>query len=369
MKQDSRNASDRQAMNACREDIDRIDEQIISLLSSRQGLAANIGKLKRGLGIGIIDPAREQAVLRRLASKSQENLSARAIRNVFSEIISAARSVQDDPVVAYLGPEATFSHQAAISLYGNSGSFRAAENIGEIFGLVEKGICRQGVVHIENSFEGSVAGTLDLFYEYELKICAEIFLRIRHYLLSRAAHIEGIKHLYSHPMPIAQCHSWIKTNLAAIPITEVASTALAARMAADEPESAAVGSRLAGITYGLNILEEGIEDIPGNLTRFLVIGKGRSEPTGKDKTSLLFLLSHRPGALHGVLGALARRNINMTRIESRPMKTRIWEYLLFVDLEGHEQDGNVSEALIEMEENCVFIKRLGSYPEGREVWD
>ena len=369
MKQSSNNKGDWQSMDVSREDINRVDEQIISLLSKRQELAADIGKLKRDLGIEIIDPAREQEVLRRISSKSNENLSTRAIRNIFSEIISAARSVQQVSSVAYLGPEATFSHQAAIYLYGKSGSFRSAQNIEEIFGLVEKGICQHGVVPIENSFEGSVTGTLDLLYEYELKICAEIFLRIRHYLLSRAAHIEEVKRLYSHPMPIAQCRSWIKANLATVPITEVASTALAAKMAAGEPESAAVGSRLAGITYGLKMLEEGIEDVPDNFTRFFVIGKGRSEPTGKDKTSLLFLLSHRPGALHRALGALAQRNINMTRIESRPMKIRNWEYLFFVDLEGHEQDGNVSEALSEMEENCVFLKRLGSYPEGGEVWD
>ena len=181
--------------------------------------------------------------------------------------------------------------------------------------------------------------------------------------------MKKIRLLYSHPMPIAQCRLWIKTHLFGIPVTEVASTALAARMAADEPDAAAVGSHLAALTYDLNILEENIEDHPDNITRFFVIGKGRSEPTGKDKTSLLFLLSHRPGALHRALGALAQRNINMTRIESRPMKIRNWEYLFFVDLEGHEQDGNVSEAIDEMEENCVFLKRLGSYPEGGEVWD
>ncbi|MFC1535225.1 prephenate dehydratase [Thermodesulfobacteriota bacterium] len=285
------------------------------------------------------------------------------------EISSAARSVQEVPVIAYLGPEATFSHQAAVSFYGKSASFRNTETIEEVFGLVEKDVCHQGIVPIENSYEGSVNVTSDLFHRYDVKICAEVFIRVRHHLLSKAQHIADIKRLYSHPMPIAQCRLWMKDNLQGIPVTEVVSTATAVKMAAEEPEAAAVGSRLSGQTYGLDILKKNIEDHPDNVTRFLVVGKHRSEPTGNDKTSLLFFLHHRPGALHSALTSLADRGVNMSRIESRPMKIRHWEYLFFVDIEGHEQDSNVSKALSEMEKNCVFMKRLGSYPAGGDPWD
>ncbi|GAG34217.1 unnamed protein product, partial [marine sediment metagenome] len=213
MKRDSDNESDWQALEKCREEIDRIDEKLVSLLSRRQDLAADLGGLKRTLGVEILDPGREQEVLRHLALKAQGDLSAEAIRTIFSEIICAARSVQETPTVAYLGPETTFSHQAAISLFGHLVSFRATESIEEVFGLVEKGVCQQGVVPIENSYEGSVSRTLDLLYQYEMKISAEIFLRIRHHLMSRADDKKMIERIYSHPMPIWQCKTWIKTHM------------------------------------------------------------------------------------------------------------------------------------------------------------
>jgi chorismate mutase/prephenate dehydratase len=266
--------------------------------------------------------------------------------------------------VAYLGPEATFSHQAAVRYYGESASFRSADSIEDVFSLVEKDTCSWGVVPIENSYEGSVNITFDLFYKYELNICAEVFVRIRHHLLSRVEKIEDIKRVYSHSQALAQCRSWIKTNLPGIQSSEVASTSFAAKIAADDPESAALGRKTAAMIHGLNILAEGIEDHPDNVTRFFVIGKSRAEPTGKDKTSLLFLLNHQAGALYASLGHLADRGVNMTRIESRPMKGRNWEYMFFLDIEGHQKDGNIAEALVEMEKRCVFLKILGSYPCG-----
>ncbi|MBW1806196.1 MAG: bifunctional chorismate mutase/prephenate dehydratase [Deltaproteobacteria bacterium] len=349
MKKGNGNDSGPKILDEYREKIDRADEQIISLLTRRQELALEIGRLKRETGMKFLDHAREQKLLRSLASKGNRNLSSQAIRSIFSEIISAARSSQQLPVVAYLGPEATFSHQAAISIFGSSASFRSAESIEEVFDLAEKDVCHQGVVPIENSYEGSVNITFDLFYKYDLKICAEVFVRIRHHLLSKAERIGDIRHLYSQHMTVPQCRSWM--------------------MAADEADAAAVGSRFCSQTYGLNILEEDIEDNPDNVTRFLVINKNGSEPTGKDKTSLLFFLQHQPGALHRTLEALADRGVNMARIESRPMKLRNWEYLFFVDIEGHEKDSNVGEALKEMEAQCVFMKRLGSYPAGGDPWD
>jgi chorismate mutase/prephenate dehydratase len=275
----------------------------------------------------------------------------------------------DKASVAYLGPEATFSHQAAVALYGESASFYARETIEDVFSLVEDGVCEQGVVPVENSYEGSVNITMDLLYRYDIGICGEFFMRIRHYLLAAAEQTGGIKRIYSHPMAVAQCRSWLKDNMPEVPVTEVASTSLAAKMAADDPEAVAIGSRLSGETSGLKTLYEDIEDDPYNITRFLVIGKDRVEPTGKDKTSILFSLLHKPGTLYRCLGVFAKRDINVTRIESRPMRKKSWEYLFFMDIEGHEKDPVLKEAFMEMEGHCVFLKMLGSYPAGGDPWD
>lgn len=369
MKRDDKREGDRQALEGYGEEIDHIDEQLLSLLSRRQELAGLIGELRKGLGADIFDPAREEELLRRLALRQQKKLTPQAIRHIFSEIISAARSVQHPLTVGFLGPEATFSHQAAISLFGRSASFLSAERIEKVFDLVEKGVCQRGVVPIENSYEGSVGATMDLLYQHELKISAELFLRIRHHLLSRANDINGIRYLYSHPLAIAQCHSWIKANLPNVIVKETESTSLAAKLAADHNSAAAVGSQLSALHYDLKMLREDIEDNPQNITRFLAIGKSAASPTGRDKTSILLTLRHEPGALHKALEPFARRNINMTRIESRPMRIRNWEYLFFVDFIGHEEDSNVYKALKEMEGRCAFMKRLGSFPAGGEAWD
>lgn len=369
MKQKNKKESDWQTLDEFREEIDRIDEQIVSLLSRRQQAGIEIGKLKREVGINIIDFAREHQILRRVTSFGQQNLSAQSLRAIFSEIISAGRSIQQLPSVAYLGPEDSFTQHSAIALFGNSASLHAAGTIEEVFGLVEKGVCQQGVVPIENSYEGSVNSTLDLFYKYNLKIGAEIFLRIRHHFFSKAGSIKEVKLVHAHPMSIAQCKSWLRVNLPEVPVKEANSTSLAAKLAAQEPDTAALGSKLAAHTYGLNILEENIEDHPDNITRFLVIGKTDAEPTGRDKTSILFSLRHQPGALYRALEPLVQKGINMARIESRPLKTKNWEYLFFVDLEGHESNSSVSDAIQEMEVHCSFMKRLGSYPAGGEPWD
>ncbi|CAN2042242.1 Chorismate mutase / Prephenate dehydratase [Candidatus Magnetomoraceae bacterium gMMP-15] len=361
--------ADWQVMAGYRDEIDLINNDIISLLSRRQDIAAEIGKIKRSLDLGVFNMAREEELLRDLCSKARNNLTKEAIKYIFSEIISAARSVQQPINVAYLGPEATFSHQAAICLFGHSTSFRAAETIEDVFSLVEKGVCQQGLVPIENSYEGSITMTMDLFYKYDLKIDSEVFLRIRHHLLSKENNADKIKTVYSHPMAIAQCHSWLKSNLFGVTIKKVESTSLAAKMAAEENGTGAIGSRLAARTYGLNMLNKNIEDHPDNVTRFLAIGKTYAEATGKDKTSLLFFLGHKPGSLFNVLEPLTKRNINMSRIESRPMKISNWEYLFFVDIEGHQDEDNVNKSIKEMEEKCAFMKILGSYPVGGEPWD
>ena len=369
MKQHAIGLKDVPRLEKLRDRIDGIDDRVLSLLCERQEIASEIGRHKKDLGLPIFDPAREQSVLRRLMSNNHGALSPDAIRSIFSEIISAARTVQETGPFAYLGPEGSFCHQAAASCFGQSGTFCAAESIEDIFALVEKARCEQGIVPMENSSEGSVSTTMDLFSRYDLKICAEVFLRIRHHLLGKKSEKEKITCIYSHPMALAQCRTWIKTHLPLVRVKEAESTSAAARLAAHEPGACAIGSRLAASPYGLQVLEESIENHPDNVTRFVAIGKTMTKPTKKDKTSILFSVPHRAGSLLQALEPLAQRGINMTRIESRPSRLRNWEYLFYVDIEGHEKDENVSEGLREMENSCAFVKRLGSYPTGGAPWD
>lgn len=351
-------------LDRCRQDIDAIDARILSLLGERLDAAAAIGRIKDKLGMAVFDPVREKTILDRIAAKGHRRLTPDAIRDIFTRIISAGRAVQGPLKVGFLGPDATFSHQAAISIFGNSAEFCPFGVFEDIFGSVEKGRCHQGVIPVENSLEGSVAGVWDLFNKFDLKICGEYYHRIRVSLMARDMDLNRIKKLYSHPMPFAQCRLWLKSHLPDVPFEPVESTSLAGKMAADDPNGAALGSRLLAETLGLELLREDIEDEPHNVTRFLVVGKSEPQPTGNDKTSLMFFLGHRPGALAGVLSTLAQREINVCRIESRPMRMRSWEYLFFVDLEGHRNDPNLADAMAEMKTLCVFIKWLGSYPSG-----
>ena len=347
-----------------RQDIDAIDARILSLLGERLDAAAAIGGIKNELGMAVFDPVREKAILDRMAAKSFSRLTPDAIRDIFTRIISAGRAVQGPLKVGFLGPDATFSHQAAISIFGNSAEFCPLGTFEDIFGSVEKGRCHQGVIPVENSLEGSVVGVWDLFNKFDLKICGEYYHRIRVSLMARNMDLNRIEKLYSHPMPLAQCRLWLKSHLPDVPFEPVESTSLAGKMAADDPNGAALGSRLLAETLGLKLLREDIEDEPHNVTRFLVVGKSEPQPTGNDKTTLMFFLDHRPGALAGMLSALAQREINVCRIESRPMRMRSWEYLFFVDLEGHRNDPGLADAMAEMKTLCVFMKWLGSYPSG-----
>ena len=356
------------SLSGLREEIDRVDEEILSLLTRRQAAAHAIGRMKAEQGMDVFDPVREKEVLQKLISLSDGNLSGEHTRNIFREIISASRSVQQPLNVAFLGPAGTFTHEAALSLFGHSTSFQPAESIEGVFSMVEKDLCRQGIVPIENSCEGSVHTTMDLFSRYDLKVCGEVFLRIRHHLLSLEQSREEIKTVYSHPMAIAQCRSWIMANLPGVHVKEVESTSAAALRASREKGAAAIGSGLSARVYHLDRVVGNIEDNPDNVTRFLCIAKTDAPPTGRDKTSVLFHLNHKPGALHRALGALAEKGINVSRIESRPAKMKKWEYLFFIDLEGHYLDERLSKAIPELEKQCVFVKRLGSYPAGDGLW-
>ena len=368
MKQDGNQPHKPDSLTGLREEIDRIDEEIIFLLTGRQAVAHAIGRMKAERGIDLFDPIREKEVLQKLISLSNGNLSGEHTENIYREIFSASRSVQQPLNVAFLGPLGTFTHEAALSLFGHSACFQPAESIEGIFSMIEKNVCRQGMVPIENSCEGSVHTTMDLFCRYDLKVCGETFLRIRHHLLSLERDREKIKTVYSHPMAIAQCRSWITANLPGVPVKELESTSAAAERASREKGAAAIGSKLSARVYHLNKVVENIEDNPDNVTRFLCIGKTDVPPTGRDKTSVLFFLNHKPGALHRALGALAETGINVSRIESRPAKMKKWEYFFFIDLEGHYLDESLSKALPELEKQCVFVKRLGSYPAGKRSW-
>ncbi|MBW2710212.1 MAG: chorismate mutase, partial [Deltaproteobacteria bacterium] len=286
-------------LDRCRQDIDAIDTRILSLLGERLDAAAAIGRIKDRLGLAVFDPVREKTILDRMAAKGLSRLTPDAIRDIFTRIISAGRAVQGPLKVGFLGPDATFSHQAAISIFGNSAEFCPFGAFENIFGSVEKGRCHQGVIPVENSLEGSVAGVWDLFNKFDLKICGEYYHRIRVSLMARDMDLNNIRKLYSHPMPLAQCRLWLKSHLPNVPFERVESTSLAGKMAADDPNGAALGSRLLAETLGLGLLREDIEDEPHNVTRFLVVGKSEPQPTGNDKTTLMFFLGHRPGALAG----------------------------------------------------------------------
>lgn len=275
---------------------------------------------------------------------------------------STALSFKKESAIAYLGPEGTFTHEAALSVYGHRASYQACAAIEDIFQGVEKGLPSRGVVPVENAYAGSVHITLDLLYTRPVMIQGEILSRIHQHLLSQAPAVEQIKHVYSHPMAIAQCNNWLNNHMPHVPVSEVSSTAMAVKKATGKPHAAAIGSRFAGIIHGLASLKENIEDNKDNVTRFFVLGKEQPKPTGKDKTSLVFMLNHRAGALYQVMKVLTERSIGVTRLETRPEKTKKWERLFYIDMEGHKTDHPVAHALTAIEKQCTFFKILGSYP-------
>lgn len=266
-----------------------------------------------------------------------------------------------DHRIAYLGPPATHTHLASLKYFGNSVHGVPKDNLQEVFESVERGEVDYGVVPVENSTEGSVNRTLDLFIESEVQICGEIMIQVSHDLLSQNGRREAIRKVYSHPQALEQCRNWLRKNLPHIDTVETSSTARAAQIAAEDPEAAAIASPLAAHLYRLKIIESQIEDYPNNYTRFGVLGKEMGERTGNDKTSILFSIPHIPGSLHGVLKLFSDQSINLTKIESRPMKQKPWEYIFFLDFEGHLMDGPVQEALTRLKEEVPFFKLLGSY--------
>ena len=351
-------------LEVLREKINQIDEKLVELLKQRVQLARKIGEIKERQGKESFDLSREKTVLSRILELNQGVFPEEALKVIYSEIIKACRSIQEKIKVAYLGPEATFSHIAALNFFGPASKFIPMETILDIFEEVASERVDFGVVPIENSIEGVVATTLDAIYEYGVKVCGEIYESISHHLLNLTGKIEDIKKIYSHPQAIAQCRKWLRKKLPTVPVEEVSSTALAAKWAAIDNTVGAIASLMAAKLYHLQVVAKNIEDIKGNSTRFWIIGKRNVPPTGKDKTSLLFSVKDRAGALYDVLRCFAVRKINLTKIESRPSKNEPWKYIFFLDCEGHIEDENIKEAIKEMEDYCLQVIWLGSYPKG-----
>jgi chorismate mutase / prephenate dehydratase len=348
-------------IQSLRTQIDQLDDELAALIHRRAGLAQKIGELKGGAPV--YRPEREAEILKRIAGKKGP-LPAERLLTVFREIISACRALEQSIRVSYLGPEGTFSEQAVRKHFGRAVEGLATASVDEAFRRCESGTAQFTVVPAENSTEGVVGRTLDLLLTTPLRICGEVELRVQQNLLCKSDDIASIKKIYSHAQSLAQCNGWLSQNLPRAERVPVTSNADAARRAAEEAGSAAVAGEAAAERYGLNLLAKGIEDDPNNTTRFLVLGNLDPAPSGKDRTSLVVSAENKPGAVHALLTPLAQYRVSMTRIESRPARTRsaLWEYMFFIDVDGHQQDQAVAKALAELKRLAPYLKVLGSYP-------
>ncbi len=342
--------------------INDLDNQILHLLNQRAEAALKIGDLKRRQDAPSYVPEREAEILGRLIAANPGPMPAEMLRAVWREILSGCRALERPLTVSFLGPRATFTHQAALQHFGSAATLTPARSIADIFDDVERARADFGVVPVENTTEGAVNVTLDRLSESETVICGELYLTITQQLLSRAPDLPAVKTVMSHPQGLAQCRGWLARHLPDVPTEDVASTSLAVELAAADPTVAAIASSLAAEHHKVPILRARIEDNQHNATRFLVIGRRPAGPTGRDKTSILFAMKNVPGALSSVLEPFARSGLNLTRIESRPAKQRPWEYVMFVDFEGHRETSSVADVLSEIGERTVFLKVLGSYP-------
>ena len=341
--------------------IDALDDRILDLLSERAAQAQAIGRAKSGAKYR---PDREAQVLRRLQARNRGPLPAAAVVRLYTEIMSACRALEDGIAVAYLGPQGTFSEEAAVRQFGGNAQMHPCATIDEVFRRVEAGQAGYGVVPVENSTEGSIGRTHDLLLATSLKICGEVLLPVHQCLMSKTGKSAHIRKILSHSQSLAQCHEWLNVNFPGAKRVPVVSNAEAARMASKDPAAAAIAGTTAARLYRMKIVARNIEDEPQNTTRFVVIAAHDAAPSGKDKTSLVMSTRNVPGAVHALLTPLARHGVSMTRLESRPARTGRWEYMFYVDIEGHQLDSNVATALAELGEKAAFLKNLGSYPAG-----
>ncbi len=350
-------------LDKLRTEIDRIDRELLRLLAERQRIAAAIGESKRGAGRAIYAPDREEAVLRKLEAIAPGELNPAAVRGIFREIISASVGLQLATPVAYLGPEGTFTHQASLKNFGHGVPLKPLRTIDEVFASVERGEVDYGVVPVENANEGSVVRTLDLLAESDLKIVAQIYLPIEQCLIGHGP-LDKVTRVLSKDIALEQCRGWLSRHVPQAVLEPVDSTAAGVRVAAADSTVAAVASSVAAEMEHVPVLTQGIQDRRDNVTRFLVISR-KANPPGhgcEDKTSVVLSLRHKPGALQHALEPFARRGINLTRVESRPARSRVWEYLFFIDFIGHWDSPEVRATFAELEPACERVKWLGSYP-------
>jgi len=349
------------SLDELRKQIDATDAELVRLVNERARLAVEIGKLKRSGAGPVYVPSRERAVYERVLGRNAGPLSDASLQAIWREIMSASLALEEGARVSYLGPPGTFTHKAAISKFGRSVEYRSAATVRDVFLEVARGHADHGIVPIENSTEGGVNQTIDCFMETSLKVCSEIYVSVHHHLLAKSRETK-VKKICSHPQVFGQCREHLSVEWPEIHLVETPSTAAAAEMAAREEGTAAIGSDVAAEIYGLEVLESAIEDNPDNVTRFFVLGRTPGVRTGRDKTSLMFSIRDEVGALYTMLEPFRENRLNLTRIESRPSKRRAWDYVFFVDLEGHSLDEPVRTALDALASRCKMFEILGSYP-------
>jgi chorismate mutase/prephenate dehydratase len=345
-----------------REQIDALDTQLLDLLNARAGLAQQVGEFKKESDAPVYRPEREAQVLRRLADTNPGPLPTAAVQAVFREVMSSCRALEKRMLVAYLGPEGTYSEQAAFRQFGSGIDLQPVVSIDEVFRSVEAGSCDYGVVPIENSSEGAVSRTLDLLLSATVSISAELSLNIHHSLMTHGGSMQGVTRVCAHPQALAQCRAWLNQHHPQLERVPVSSNAEAARLAAEDSTVAAIAGDFAASRYGLRVVAGHVQDDPHNRTRFAVIGRHEAPASGKDQTSLILSVPNRPGAVYHMLAPLARHDVSMTRFESRPARLGTWEYYFYVDIEGHRSDPKVALALQELKAETAFFKILGSYP-------
>ena len=353
-------------LEECRNEIDRIDGEIVRLLNERAGFAQKIGDIKKESNAPIYVPEREKAVKDKLAGLNEGPLPNEAVQAIYREVISAMIALERPISVAFLGPRDTFSHMAAMKVFGGSAEYHPLPSFADIFTEVERGRIDYGIVPVESSMGGSVSDTQDRFLSSDVKIINEMMLHVTQNLLSNSP-LSEITKVYSKDNALLQCRNWLRANVPSAELVETSSTAEAARRASDEPGSAAIASKMAAQTYNLNLLAERIEDAPHNFTRFLVLGRQIVKPTGDDKTSLLVSIKDKPGALYSLLTPFSDADISLTRIESRPSQKKAWEYVFFIDLLGHIDDPAVRAVIDHLEEQVHSLKLLGSFPRAQSI--
>lgn len=349
-----------EALKKIRIQIDELDEQLLASLNQRAVLAQQIGHLKEN-GV-VLRPEREAQVLRRLQALNQGPLDNAVIAALFTEVMSQCRALEAPLSVAYLGPQGTFTEAAALKRFGNAVQGQSCSNIDEVFRAVESGAAHYGVVPVENSTEGAIGRTLDLLLQSGLQVCGEVMLPIHQCLLAHSCELGEITTLYSHPQSLGQCQDWLNTHLSHAARIPASSNAEAARLASENLHSAAIAGSQAAAHFGLTLCVENIEDDAKNTTRFLVLGKQQVAPSGNDKTSLVISAANRPGAVHDLLTPLAKHGVSMTKLESRPSRSGLWEYVFYMDIEGHQAEQKITMALAELKQVAAFVKILGSYP-------